>query len=98
MNSCRFPKRSVFCRLTVRKEGPNTGREFYSCPKAREESCKFFKWADEDPDSNPGDGAQATRGGYRGGGGGSARGGGVTRGGGAGTAGKRKCGQCRQEG
>lgn len=27
---------------TVRKEGPNTGRQFYCCSSSR---CKFFKWA-----------------------------------------------------
>src|SRR3989338_7174839 len=26
----------------VRKEGPNKGRSFYSCPSR---SCKFFKWS-----------------------------------------------------
>lgn len=32
--------------LTVRKEGPNKGRQFYACPN-REQSCGFFQWADE---------------------------------------------------
>ena len=32
--------------LTVRKEGPNKGREFYKCGK-RENSCNFFLWADD---------------------------------------------------
>lgn len=35
------------CRLTVQKEGPNTGRGFFSCPKPRGEGCSFFKWADD---------------------------------------------------
>ncbi|CAM9683552.1 unnamed protein product, partial [Ascophyllum nodosum] len=39
------------CALrTVRKEGPNQGRQFYCC--ARQESdgrCSTFMWADEDP-------------------------------------------------
>lgn len=30
--------------LTVRKEGPNTGRQFYKCGGS---SCNFFLWADE---------------------------------------------------
>lgn len=30
-------------KLTVRKEGPNTGREFYKCNNA---ACNFFQWAD----------------------------------------------------
>ncbi|XP_067928784.1 DNA topoisomerase 3-alpha-like [Watersipora subatra] len=87
-------------RLTVRKEGPNTGREFYSCSKPREESCKFFQWADEGSSNisgNAGTSAPGTRN-ERGRGG--ARGGAVrgfrTRPVAAG--GKRKCGECRQEG
>lgn len=32
--------------LTVRKEGPNKGRNFYACAN-REKSCGFFQWADE---------------------------------------------------
>ncbi|CDW56295.1 DNA topoisomerase [Trichuris trichiura] len=32
--------------LTVRKEGPNKGRNFYSCSKAPSERCRFFLWAD----------------------------------------------------
>ncbi|XP_064601607.1 DNA topoisomerase 3-alpha-like [Liolophura sinensis] len=32
--------------LTVQKDGANKGRQFYVCPKPREESCKFFQWAD----------------------------------------------------
>lgn len=32
--------------LTVKKEGPNTGREFYSC-----NNCNFFKW--KTPRYNP---------------------------------------------
>ena len=34
--------------LTVRKEGPNKGRQFYSCPKLRGGECGYFKWAHED--------------------------------------------------
>ena len=30
--------------LTVRKEGPNQGREFYKCESG---NCNFFSWADE---------------------------------------------------
>lgn len=30
---------------TVRKEGPNTGRQFYCCAKGQNE-CGFFLWAD----------------------------------------------------
>ncbi|KAK2586300.1 hypothetical protein KPH14_001550 [Odynerus spinipes] len=45
---CNEPAR----QLIVQKEGPNKGRPFYSCPKGRESTCKFFKWADEDQSSN----------------------------------------------
>ena len=30
--------------FTVRKEGPNTGRKFYTCANNR--TCKFFEWVD----------------------------------------------------
>uniref|UniRef100_A0A8D0L3H9 DNA topoisomerase n=1 Tax=Sphenodon punctatus TaxID=8508 RepID=A0A8D0L3H9_SPHPU len=33
--------------LTVRKEGPNQGRQFYKCSGS---SCNFFLWADQQPD------------------------------------------------
>uniref|UniRef100_A0A8C5TPG5 DNA topoisomerase n=1 Tax=Malurus cyaneus samueli TaxID=2593467 RepID=A0A8C5TPG5_9PASS len=32
--------------LTVRKEGPNRGRQFYKCSSS---TCNFFLWADEQP-------------------------------------------------
>ena len=35
--------------LTVRKEGPNTGRQFYSCSKPRGQGCNFYLWADDAP-------------------------------------------------
>lgn len=34
----------IFKRFTVRKDGPNKGREFYKCPK--QPPCNFFEWAD----------------------------------------------------
>lgn len=34
----------IFLRLTVKKDGPNKGREFYKCPK--QPPCNFFEWAD----------------------------------------------------
>lgn len=39
-------------RLSVKKEGPNKGRYFYCCPKARDDPtrCRFWQWA-EDGDS-----------------------------------------------
>lgn len=33
-------------RNTVRKEGPNTGRIFFACPRTNGE-CKFFQWGDQ---------------------------------------------------
>ena len=35
-------------RRIVQKEGNNQGREFYCCPRPREEQCGFFQWADEE--------------------------------------------------
>ncbi|PVD39556.1 hypothetical protein C0Q70_02191 [Pomacea canaliculata] len=32
-------------RLTVQKDGPNKGKEFYGCSKPRAEGCGFFQWA-----------------------------------------------------
>ncbi|XP_055594004.1 DNA topoisomerase 3-alpha [Uranotaenia lowii] len=44
----------VMCRcnqpakeLTVKKDGPNKGRQFFSCCKPQNEQCGFFQWADE---------------------------------------------------
>eukprot|EP00794_Sanderia_malayensis_P009163 gene9163-10136_t len=37
-------------QLTVRKDGPNQGRQFYKC--ADDNKCKFFLWADEGPGNN----------------------------------------------
>ena len=39
-------------RRTVQKEGPNKGRQFYTCSKPREDQCGFFEWADDIPPSN----------------------------------------------
>ncbi|CAM9789806.1 unnamed protein product, partial [Discosporangium mesarthrocarpum] len=58
------------CALrTVRKEGPNQGREFYCCARAQGEQCEHFKWTDEEPSS----GGPSFRGPTRGGGGGDGR-------------------------
>lgn len=32
---------------TVSKDGPNKGRQFYSCAKPMGQNCNFFKWADD---------------------------------------------------
>lgn len=44
MCQCNEPAR----KLTVHKDGPNKGRQFYGCPKGMNSTCKFFKWADDD--------------------------------------------------
>ena len=36
--------------LKVKKEGPNKGRSFFCCRERGENSCKFFKWTDDDVD------------------------------------------------
>ncbi|XP_011696308.1 PREDICTED: DNA topoisomerase 3-alpha-like isoform X2 [Wasmannia auropunctata] len=46
--SCNQPAR----KLTVNKDGPNKGRQFYGCPKGMNSTCNFFKWADEDDAAN----------------------------------------------
>ncbi|CAG9863370.1 unnamed protein product [Phyllotreta striolata] len=33
---------------TVTKTGPNTGKQFYSCPKPFGQGCNFFKWSNQD--------------------------------------------------
>lgn len=46
-----------FTRLTVVRETPNKGRQFYGCSKSMSEpgKCTFFLWADEQPvSSGPG--------------------------------------------
>jgi hypothetical protein len=36
--------------LTVSKEGPNQGREFWRCPNGQSVGdCQFFEWYDEPP-------------------------------------------------
>lgn len=37
---------------TVQKEGPNKGKQFYTCSKPREHQCRFFEWADNVPPSS----------------------------------------------
>lgn len=40
-------KHQEVCReVEVKKEGANKGRHFFVCPRAREEQCDFFAWAD----------------------------------------------------
>lgn len=35
-------------KLTVKKDGPNKGRQFYACARS---SCQFFLWDPDDPDT-----------------------------------------------
>lgn len=51
--AAHFYSFSIFRRLTVRKEGPNTGRPFYVCPKQPQCEGNFFQWADV-PSGNTG--------------------------------------------
>lgn len=44
---CGLPPR----RQTVKKEGPNLGRDFLKCA---EDKCAFFQWADSEPEQSPG--------------------------------------------
>ncbi|KAJ2945974.1 hypothetical protein O0L34_g4893 [Tuta absoluta] len=93
-------------RITVHKEGPNKGREFYSCPKEFNSRCKFFQWADEggsggsNTEWGMSSSSSTTRGrGSRGGARGARGGGtGAARGAGAGRGGGRKCSLCQQTG
>ncbi|XP_067213930.1 DNA topoisomerase 3-alpha isoform X3 [Linepithema humile] len=48
MCQCNQPAR----KLTVHKEGPNKGRQFYGCPKGMNSTCNFFQWADENDNQN----------------------------------------------
>ena len=56
---------------TVQKEGPNKGRQFFTCCKPRDDQCGFFEWADNVPLCY----VKQTRGGSRGRGRGRGRGG-----------------------
>lgn len=47
-----FTNLGVMCKcgipaklLSVKKDGPNKGREFYACSKPRTEQCDFFEWS-----------------------------------------------------
>ncbi|XP_012287249.1 DNA topoisomerase 3-alpha isoform X2 [Orussus abietinus] len=74
-------------QLTVRKEGPNKGRQFYKC---QQDICKFFDWGNEAGSEFPEGQIRAP----------SARGRGRGRGrdGDGNIGGKRKCGICGVEG
>ena len=47
-----FCRHDLVCRTSkVKKEGPNQGRLFYSCPNDRENSCGFFEWKQKEDES-----------------------------------------------
>lgn len=46
---CRCGTNAV--QRTVVKDGPNKGRQFYTCEKPRGEQCGFFEWSDSIPQS-----------------------------------------------
>ena len=52
MVMCRCEEEAVL--RTVQKEGPNKGRQFYTCSKPREQQCQFFEWSDNVPPSSVG--------------------------------------------
>lgn len=62
MCQCEHEEEAVL--RTVQKEGPNKGRQFYTCSKPREQQCQFFEWSDNVPPSN----VRTFRGGRAGGG------------------------------
>ncbi len=50
--------------MTVKKEGPNVGREFYGCGNSR--TCQFFEWADGEQPRGMGGGGGGGGGGFSG--------------------------------
>ncbi|KFB52593.1 AGAP010028-PA-like protein [Anopheles sinensis] len=91
-------------RFTVKKDGPNKGRPFYSCPN-QASKCGFFKWGDENMPPAAGGGGGGMNGSISWGSGGQSGGSSWGRtsndaaaGSGANAGKKRKCGICRQEG
>ncbi|XP_070580775.1 DNA topoisomerase 3-alpha-like [Ptychodera flava] len=54
---CRCNQPAV--KRTVQKEGPNKGREFWTCPKPRDNQCGFFEWTDGVGNTNAGFGGNS---------------------------------------
>jgi len=42
-------------RLTVAKQGPNKGRQFYACAQPKGQGCNYFVWANDDPHQQNGE-------------------------------------------
>ncbi|KAJ0177307.1 hypothetical protein K1T71_007316 [Dendrolimus kikuchii] len=80
--NCGLPSKKV----TVHKEGPNKGREFYGCSKDFNSRCTFFQWADGS--TSYGSSTETVQSSRRGRG----------RGGATVAGGPRRCGICRLEG
>jgi len=41
-------KMYISYRRTVQKDGPNKDKQFYTCAKPRENQCGFFQWIEDD--------------------------------------------------
>ena len=68
---------------TVQREGPNHGRQFWTCPNSESARCGFFEWDDGSSSGTPGSaGSQFST---------SLNSGNTTRGGGASNAGSGEC-------
>jgi hypothetical protein len=100
-----FEQVKILCfRLTVFKEGPNKGRQFYRCSQGSSSACNFFQWLDDEAGSSSGQSSRVTtmtrgRGRVRSGGsrGMNSTGSAPTRPRATGSV-KRKCGVCGVEG
>ncbi|XP_065846647.1 DNA topoisomerase 3-alpha-like [Oscarella lobularis] len=57
--SCRCGQEAV--KRTVRKQGPNCGREFFCCSKPQNSRCDFFLWVDDAAEASSGPMRQATQ-------------------------------------
>ena len=42
MAQCKCNLDAKLC--TVKKAGPNEGKQFYACPKPQAEQCSYFEW------------------------------------------------------
>lgn len=70
MTASNMQPQSVVCTcgldavcLTVKKQGPNCGRQFYKCARPfGEQTCNFFLWADDSHQAAAGSPAEAANG------------------------------------
>jgi hypothetical protein len=82
--------------FTVKKEGPNTGKTFYVCPKEKGEQCRYFEFEEDLLLKAGGDGLGSNGNTAPAGGRGGNFAGASSRGGGAG--GDNKCWKCKESG